>query len=217
MYCVFTPRVRRVVGVGRYQAIMSPSLRSSQIAVFLHHTIVTRSSRLTMRSSTLFRRAGLALVSLGLFIHSATAQDWSITSNCNSTGNGGGRFTDSLGAIWEVKCASELTGYSFMDQATQGQGIYGCFKDCDNRPQCTGFSFAGSVTSEQLSYFSAMVNTSLTSLQIPLLALAYATSGQIVASSKQILRDTLPHVWSPPGEPCNVPYVLQTNRTRCRC
>jgi hypothetical protein len=120
------------------------------IAVFLYHTIVTRSSCFTMRSSTLFRRAGLALVSLGLIIHSAIAQapqapqtPWSITPNCNATGTPGGRFTDSLGAVWEVLCTAGLSGYSFMDQGTNGQGIYGCFKDCDNRSQCTGFVFVG--------------------------------------------------------------------------
>jgi hypothetical protein len=113
-------------------------------AVFLYHTIVTRSSCFTMRSSTLFRRAGLALVSLGLIIHSATAQDtWSITPNCNATGRGGGTFTDSLGATWEVKCFADLDGYTFHNEKTQSQGIYGCFKDCDNRPLCTGFVFVG--------------------------------------------------------------------------
>jgi hypothetical protein len=77
-------------------------------------------------------------------ILSATAQDtWSITPDCNANGNGGGRFTDSLGAIWEVRCATDLTGYSPSDDGTFGQGVYACFKACDTRAQCSGFVYVG--------------------------------------------------------------------------
>lgn len=90
---------------GHYVSCSPPS----STAVFLRYTIVIRSSRLAMWSSTLFFRAGLALLSLILTLHSATAQDtWSIDSNCNARGNNGGRFTDSLGAVWEVRCARIL-------------------------------------------------------------------------------------------------------------
>ena len=98
-----------------------------------------------MWSSTLFFRAGLALLSLSLTLLSATAQDtWSINTNCNYNGNGGGRFTDSLGAVWEVKCAQDLSETSYQDLGAGGQGIYACFKACDNKPQCTSFVYRGS-------------------------------------------------------------------------
>jgi hypothetical protein len=119
-----------------------------------------------MWSSTLFFRAGLALLSFSLTIHSTTAlaDTWSIEPNCNEKGKGGGIFTDSLGAVWEVQCAKGLSGYSFWDDGTKGQGVYACFKACDNRPQCTGFVYVGNagngvgdtgVTGQQLSYFPA--------------------------------------------------------------
>jgi hypothetical protein len=98
-----------------------------------------------MWSSTLFFRAGLALLSFSLTIHSTTAlaDTWSIDTDCNKNGNGGGNFTDSLGAVWEVKCAMSLSGYSFWDDGSNTQGVYACFKACDNRPQCTGFVYIG--------------------------------------------------------------------------
>jgi hypothetical protein len=146
MYCVFTPRVCRV---GRCQTDMSRALRSSQLHSFstIPSSLVQAASRCGPRRS--FAEQG-SRSCLGLIIHSAIAQapqapqtPWSITPNCNATGTPGGRFTDSLGAVWGVLCAADLSGYSFHDQGTNGQGIYGCFKDCDNRPQCTGFVFVG--------------------------------------------------------------------------
>lgn len=129
-----------------------------------------------MRHSTLFWRAGLALLSLSLTIHSATAQadTWSISTNCNvnETAPGGGRFTDSLGAVWEVRCAQDLSEPAYEDQEVAGQGIYACFKACDNKPQCTGFVYRGSdandpVTGQWLLYSTSVASKSLTPLYRP--------------------------------------------------
>jgi hypothetical protein len=124
-----------------------------------------------MWSSTLFFRAGLALLSFSLTIQSTTAaaDTWSIDTNCNKNGTNGGIFTDSLGAVWEVKCAQDLSEPSYQDQGVSDQGIYACFKACDNKPQCTGFVYRGSdtnpVPSQWLLYSPSVTITSLTCLQ----------------------------------------------------
>lgn len=71
-----------------------------------------------------------------------SSSQWSPAASCGS----GGQYTDPYGAVWNVNCGQDNTGAVYDQGATTGQGIYACFKACDERPTCTGFSFAGTVS-----------------------------------------------------------------------
>lgn len=72
---------------------------------------------------------------------------WSPNVQCSAGGTdpAGGRYTDRFGALWEVRCQNQLDVVSSEDTGTTGQGIYGCWKGCNNRPGCSSFVFDGTV------------------------------------------------------------------------
>jgi hypothetical protein len=77
----------------------------------------------------------------------APTTPWSPNVTCSNGGSdpAGGRYTDRFGALWEVRCQNQLDIVSSEDTGTTGQGIYACWKGCNNRPGCSSFVFDGTV------------------------------------------------------------------------
>ncbi|KAK6442114.1 glycoside hydrolase 15 protein [Oleoguttula sp. CCFEE 5521] len=107
-----------------------------------------------MRSSSFVLRAALAALSIPGDIRVALAQSptpaqsWAPAATCSNGGPNptGGAYTDKFGANYSVSCGQDLTGMTFASAGVTGQGIYGCFKGCDNRPTCSAFGYNGTVT-----------------------------------------------------------------------
>lgn len=108
----------------------------------------------------------------------SSATQWVPAASCGS----GGQYTDKYGAIWSVNCGQDNTGTTYDQAATNGQGVYACFKACDERPTCTGFSFAGSVTGKNALH-DFCVMQALTMGQAQLRARVLATSGAQLAAT----------------------------------
>lgn len=83
---------------------------------------------------------------------SAPATAWAPAANCAAGGTdvAGGRYTDRFNAGWEVLCAAGFSGTSFETADSGGQGIYRCWKGCNNRPGCVAFTFAGTYAGRSL-------------------------------------------------------------------
>jgi hypothetical protein len=77
----------------------------------------------------------------------APTTPWSPAASCSAGGSdpAGGRYTDRFGAVWEVRCANSLDSTPYYSSGTSGQGIYGCWKGCNNRPGCVSFHYEGTV------------------------------------------------------------------------
>jgi len=94
-----------------------------------------------MLYSSFVLRAAIAFISLSHQILPATAQSyWVPTATCTN----GGTYQDPYGGLWSVNCYQENSVAYFDTGATNGQGIYGCFKGCSKRPDCNGISFLAS-------------------------------------------------------------------------
>ena len=72
----------------------------------------------------------------------------------------GGVYEDPLGTFYQVECGYQFSGLTFYDtagynlnangytgagQGTTAQGIVTCFWGCSQRPECIGFTYAGTV------------------------------------------------------------------------
>lgn len=79
--------------------------------------------------------------------YAAPTTPWSPSVSCSNGGPdpAGGRYTDRFGALWEVRCQNQLDIVSSENTGTSGQGIYACWKGCNNRPGCSSFVFDGTV------------------------------------------------------------------------
>ena len=77
----------------------------------------------------------------------APITSWTPNAQCSQGGSdaAGGRYTDRFGALWEVRCQNQLDAVAPERGGTSLQGIYGCWKGCNNRPGCSSFSFNGTV------------------------------------------------------------------------
>jgi hypothetical protein len=77
----------------------------------------------------------------------APITSWTPNAQCSQGGSNaaGGRYTDRFGALWEVRCQNQLNVDASERGGTSLQGIYGCWKGCNNRPGCASFSFNGTV------------------------------------------------------------------------
>jgi len=75
---------------------------------------------------------------------------WSPNAACSSGGSSsaaaGGRYTDRFGAVWELRCQSGLDVIPSEITLQSDQGIYGCWKGCNNRPGCSSFIYDGTVS-----------------------------------------------------------------------
>nr|OQO20802.1 hypothetical protein B0A51_15352 [Rachicladosporium sp. CCFEE 5018] len=107
-----------------------------------------------MRSSSFVLRAALAALSVHNGVRVALAQSptpaqsWAPAATCSNGGPNptGGAHTDHFGANYSVSCGQDLDGYVYASAGVSGQGIYGCFKGCDNRPRCNSFNYNGTQT-----------------------------------------------------------------------
>jgi hypothetical protein len=90
----------------------------------------------------------------------APATNWSPEVTCSQGGlNAGGQYTDRFGALWEVRCQTGLDVLSSEDVGTAGQGIFSCWKGCNNRPGCSSFVYNGTVDGSMCRdyhYFAAI-------------------------------------------------------------
>ena len=77
----------------------------------------------------------------------APVSPWSPAISCANGGSdtAGGRYTDTYGAEWEVRCQNDLSGVSTESTGTEAQGIYACWKGCMRRPGCSAFVFDGTI------------------------------------------------------------------------
>lgn len=62
--------------------------------------------------------------------------------------NAGGTYVDAYGNRWDTRCGMTLSGATFLDLGTNGQGYYACVKSCARRPLCTAFYFVPSGTGQ---------------------------------------------------------------------
>lgn len=118
-----------------------------------------------MRSSTLFWRAGLALLSVTHHcIAPVSAQTaWTPEANCNANGNNGGRYTDTfLDSEYDVTCGQNFNTLEYDDEGTRSQGIYACFRGCNERPACVGFVFVGTVSGTSKYFATKLLDKELT-------------------------------------------------------
>ncbi|KAK5175346.1 uncharacterized protein LTR77_000485 [Saxophila tyrrhenica] len=109
-----------------------------------------------MKSSQWFWKMAAVAVTVGgggsggAYAQSTPTQTWTPGSTCTqglpTPSASDGTFIDSFGANWAVQCGQD-DSYSSYDpaQGTNGHGIYSCFRGCDNRPGCIGFTFYGVV------------------------------------------------------------------------
>lgn len=100
---------------------------------------------------------GISLsLSLGLGVNAQAtpSQTWTPAASCT---NGlptptasNGTYIDGYGANWAVYCGQDNTGAVYdAYEGTNGEGIFGCFEGCDQRPGCTAFSYSGTVAGKQ--------------------------------------------------------------------
>jgi hypothetical protein len=77
----------------------------------------------------------------------APVSPWNPAISCANGGSdtAGGRYTDTYGAEWEVRCQNDLSGVSTESTGTEAQGIYACWKGCMRRPGCSAFVFDGTI------------------------------------------------------------------------
>jgi hypothetical protein len=76
----------------------------------------------------------------------APTTPWQPNANCASGSDpAGGRYTDRFGALWEVRCRNNLDVPSSEDTGQTSQGIFGCWKGCNNRPGCSSFVYDGNI------------------------------------------------------------------------
>jgi hypothetical protein len=91
----------------------------------------------------------------------APATLWSPNKVCANGGSdtAGGKYLDRFGAVWEVRCQSGFDVVSSEDVGTNSQGIYSCWKGCNNRPECSSFVYDGTVDGSMCRdyhYFAAI-------------------------------------------------------------
>ena len=79
----------------------------------------------------------------------APTTPWVPNSDCTKGGSdsAGGTYTDRFGARWELRCQSGLDVIASEVTLQSDQGIYGCWKGCNNRPGCSSFAYAGLIDS----------------------------------------------------------------------
>lgn len=96
---------------------------------------------------------------------STPTQTWTPAPTCsNGLANPAaqnGTYVDKYGASYTVQCAQDSTGFVYdMNGPTNGQGVYACFKGCDQRPGCTAFAYIGTVTSKLSQIFVPTTDSS---------------------------------------------------------
>lgn len=106
--------------------------------------------------SFLHKLATVALALTSAYAQSSTpTQSWTPGPTCsaglsniaNNPSDLGGLYTDpKYSALWNIECAQGSTSSYYGTSSTNGQGIYACFKNCEKRIGCTGFSFTSSGT-----------------------------------------------------------------------
>jgi hypothetical protein len=92
----------------------------------------------------------------------AAVTPWIPNADCTKGGSNstGGRYTDRFGAVWELRCQSGLDVIASEVTLQSNQGIYGCWKGCNNRPGCSSFAYAGEINSSMCRdhHYLAVIN-----------------------------------------------------------
>lgn len=100
-------------------------------------------------------RAQGTTTTLAAFTSYSPTAAWSPVPTCSqgstpASNPGGGVYTDEFGNYWAVTCGAAFQNTVYYDNkaiAVNNQGIGPCFYGCALRPECVGFTFAGSVGS----------------------------------------------------------------------
>ena len=92
-------------------------------------------------------------LSLGVSAQATPSQTWTPAPSCinglPTPSISAGTYIDGYGANWAVYCGQDNTGTVYDAYSDgDGEGVFGCFEGCDQRPGCTAFSFAGTVNGE---------------------------------------------------------------------
>lgn len=138
----------------------------------------------------------LALLILANAQTSSPTQTWNIAAATGGTTNNvgctlglanpadpNGYYDDPFGARYAIRCQQDSSGIVYDQAGTTNQGVYGCSKGCDNRPNCKGWSYVGYQTSARSTLRIGERRRVNLSSQLELPGLADATSEWTLASS----------------------------------